>query len=55
MTVSQKRHCNSIPRQEQRVALDWVTRRLRWERMLDEVRVMDEVRVIGEVRRANDR
>ena len=38
MTVSQKHHRDSIPAQEQRVALDWVTRRLRWERLLDDVR-----------------
>jgi len=38
MHVSQKHHRNSIPPQEQRVALDWVARRLRWERLLDEVR-----------------
>ena len=38
MTVSQNHGRNSIPPQEQRAALDWVTRRLRWERFLDEAR-----------------
>jgi len=38
MTVSQKHHRDSIPPQEQRVALDWVARRLRWERLLDDAR-----------------
>ena len=38
MSVSQKHHCNPVPFQEQRVALDWVARRLRWERLLAEVR-----------------
>jgi len=38
MNVSQKHHCNSIPPQEQRVALDWVARRLRWERLLEQAR-----------------
>jgi len=38
MRVSQNHHRNSIPPQEQRVALDWVARRLRWERLLDEAR-----------------
>ena len=38
MNVSQNHHRTPIPPQEQRAALDWVTRRLRWERLLDEVR-----------------
>ena len=40
MSVSQKHHRTPapIPAQEQRAALDWVSRRLRWERLLDEVR-----------------
>jgi len=38
MSVSQKHHRTPIPPQEQRAALDWVARRLRWERLLDEVR-----------------
>jgi hypothetical protein len=38
MSVSQRHHRDLEPAEERRVALDWVTRRLRWERLLDEVR-----------------
>jgi hypothetical protein len=38
MSESQKHHCNSVPPQERRVALDWVARRLRFERLLEDVR-----------------
>ena len=38
MSVSQNHQRTPIPAQEQRVALDWVARRLRWERLLDDAR-----------------
>jgi hypothetical protein len=38
MTVSEKHHRTSEPSQEQRAALDWLTRQLRFERLLEEVR-----------------
>jgi len=38
MNVSQNHHRNLGPAEERRVALDWVARRLRWERLLEQAR-----------------
>src|SRR6266542_4030720 len=38
MAVSENHRRNLSPSEERRVALDWVTRRLRWEHLLEQAR-----------------
>ena len=38
MTVSENHRRNLGSAEERRVALDWVARRLRWERLLEQAR-----------------